>query len=90
MVKEKNNDGIITDEHNKYIDKLLEIMEVELKTDLFGKEISYPDVRERYKQFTQAIRPETSSSPFNNAGLPKRKSEKKIGVKSKKDTKRAR
>ena len=48
-----------------YRDKLLEIMEVETgkKTD---KTNAYPEVRTRYNEFTQGIRPKTSSSSYKS------------------------
>ena len=61
----------------RYYDKLLEIMEVESKTTFFGKNQQYPDVKERYNEFTRNIQPETSSSSIKSEDRvesPKRKS----------------
>jgi hypothetical protein len=67
--------GILTMENQKYVDKLLEIMEVERGDNLFERAKPHTDVRERYIEFTQGIRPETSSSSVKSADRvsPKRK-----------------
>jgi len=74
IVQERKAD-ILTVENQKYVDKLLEIMEVERGDNLFERSKPHTDVRERYIEFTQGIRPETSSSSVKSADRvsPKRK-----------------
>jgi hypothetical protein len=49
------------------MDKLLEIMEVERGDNIFGRVKPHTDVRDKYIEFTQGIRPETSSSSLKSA-----------------------
>jgi len=58
---------ITTVENQKYMDKLLEIMEVERGDNIFGRVKPHTDVRDKYIEFTQGIRPETSSSSLKSA-----------------------
>jgi len=67
------------------LDKLLEIMEVETGKSFYVEDKNfgstgkkYPDVKDRYKEFTQGIRAETSSSPLREEDRisPKRKTVK--------------
>jgi hypothetical protein len=62
----------------KDLDKLLEIMEVESGTNFYAKTREYPDIKYKYTEFTQNIRPETSSSSLKSADRvsPKRKTAK--------------
>jgi hypothetical protein len=53
-------------ENQKYMDKLLEIMEVERGDNIFGRVQPHTDVRDKYIEFTQGIRPETSSSSLKS------------------------
>jgi hypothetical protein len=66
------------------VDKLLEIMEVERGDNLFERAKPHTDVRERYIEFTQGIRPETSSSSVKSADRvsPKRKPAKEEKAKT--------
>ena len=74
-IVEDRKAGILTAENQKYMDKLLEIMEVERGDNVFERAKPHTDVRERYIEFTQGIRPETSSSSLKSADRvsPKRK-----------------
>jgi hypothetical protein len=76
IVKERKA-GILTMENKNYINKLLEIMEVEKGDNFVETAKPRTDVKERYIEFTQGIRPETSSSSLKSADRvsPKRKGE---------------
>ena len=77
-IVQKIKTGELTSEYTQYMDKLLEIMVVERGENFFTRN-PQPDVRERYIEFTQRIRPETSSSSLKseNRLSPKRKTVKK-------------
>jgi len=64
---QENQARITTVENQKYMDKLLEIMEVERGDNIFGRVKPHTDVRDKYIEFTQGIRPETSSSSLKSA-----------------------
>ena len=83
-IVQERNAGILTMENQKYVDKLLEIMEVERGDNLFERAKPHTDVRERYIEFTQSIRPETSSSSLKSADRvsPKRKPAKEEKAKT--------
>ena len=61
-----------------FVDKLFEIMEVEAEQNFYAQKQKHPDVKARYKEFTQGIRPETSSSSLKSEDRvsPKRKTVK--------------
>ena len=69
------NNGKANLEGDIFFDKLLEIMEVEAERPFYAQKQKYPDVKVRYSEFTQGIRPETSSSSLKSEGRvsPKRK-----------------
>jgi hypothetical protein len=70
--------GIHTFESQIYYTKLLEIMEMEEGPEVVNKSYMYPVVKDKYKVFSQTIRPETSSSSLkseNKVASPKRKGE---------------
>jgi hypothetical protein len=69
------NNGKANLEGDIFYDKLLEIMEVEAERPFYTQKQKYPDVKVRYNEFTQGIRPETSSSSLKSEGRvsPKRK-----------------
>ena len=69
------NNGKANLEGDIFYDKLLEIMEVEAERPFYAQKQKYPDVKVRYSEFTQGIRPETSSSSLKSEGRvsPKRK-----------------
>jgi hypothetical protein len=69
------NTGKSQVEGDIFFDKLLEIMEVEAGRRFNAQKQKYPDVKARYNEFTQGIRPETSSSSLKSEGRvsPKRK-----------------
>jgi hypothetical protein len=70
--------GIHTFESQIYYTKLLEIMEMEEGPEVVNKSYMYPVVKDKYKLFSQSIRPETSSSSLkieNKVASPKRKGE---------------
>ena len=71
MVKSKKDNGT-------YLDKILEIMEVESGTNFYAKKRGYPLVRYKYTEFTKNISPKTSSSSLKSADRvsPKRKTAK--------------
>jgi len=84
IVEEKKDNG-------KYLDKLLEIMEVESGTNFYAKTRAHPHIRYKYKEFTEGIRPETSSSSLKSADRvsPKRKTAKVLIKSEKAVTKKA-
>jgi hypothetical protein len=49
------------------MDKLLVLLEVERGDNIFGRVQPHTDVRDKYIEFTQGIRPETSSSSLKSA-----------------------
>ena len=70
--------GIHTVESQIYYTKLLEIMEMEEGPEVVNKSHMYPVVQKKYKEFSERIRPETSSSSLkseNKVASPKRKGE---------------
>jgi LPS O-antigen subunit length determinant protein (WzzB/FepE family) len=76
IIKEKKDNG-------KYLDKILEIMEVESGTNFYAKTRGHPLVRYKYTEFTEGISPKTSSSSLKSADRisPKRKTTK-VHIKS--------
>jgi hypothetical protein len=72
------NTGRAKAEGDIFFDKLLEIMEVEAGRHFYAQTQKHPDVKVRYKEFTQGIRTETSSSSLKGEDRlsPKRKATK--------------
>jgi hypothetical protein len=74
----RNQPVIHTFDAQIYYIKLLEIMEMEEGPEVVNKSYMYPIVKDKYKEFSERIRPETSSSSLkskNKVASPKRKGE---------------
>jgi hypothetical protein len=76
MLSEFSQNGQKNVDFTNYIDKIFEIMDVEMDIDII-KTNSFPDVKVRYNEFTEGIRTETSSSSIKSedrVSSPKRAS----------------
>ena len=57
---------LVSSEVTDYFEKMLEIMEVETPEHYYQKLQDHPEVKDRYREFTQGIRRSTSSSSYKD------------------------
>ena len=76
---------LVSAEVSDYFEKMLEIMEVETPEHYYQKLQDRPEVKDRYREFTQGIRRSTSSSSYKDNSPTPRKSSLKQSFEDKKD-----
>jgi uncharacterized protein (DUF1810 family) len=81
LFSEFSQTGDKNEEFTNYVDKFFEIMEVEMDVNI-KKTNSFPDVKDRYNDFSEGIGSETSSSSLKSEG---RESPKRVLNENKKD-----
>ena len=79
LLSEFSKTGEKNEEFTNYIDKFFEIMEVEMDV-IINKTNSFPDVKDRFEEFSEGIGSETSSSSLKSEGResPKRVSNESV------------